>query len=88
MLLTKCRFIWPSGFRGEDFLKSANQIQELFVAIVSNDVKHNISSLTLFSSSCQRQCELLPSLGVRRPLTFHLLIFYSETPLPNERVAQ
>jgi hypothetical protein len=26
----------------------------------------------------------LPSLGVRRPLTFHILIFSSETPLPNE----
>jgi hypothetical protein len=34
----------------------------------------------LFSSPCQRQCELLPSLGVRRPLTFHILIFSSETP--------
>ena len=29
----------------------------------------------LFSSPCQRQSELLPSLGVRRPLTFHTLIF-------------
>jgi hypothetical protein len=29
-------------------------------------------------------CELLPSLGVRRPLTFHILIFSSETPQPNE----
>jgi hypothetical protein len=38
----------------------------------------------LFSSPCQRQCELLPSLGVRRPLTFHILIFSSETPLPKE----
>ena len=28
MLPTKFRFIWPSGF-GEDFLKSANQKQEL-----------------------------------------------------------
>ena len=28
MLHTKCRFIWPSGFR-EDFKKSANQKQEL-----------------------------------------------------------
>ena len=37
-----------------------------------------------YSSPCQRQCELLPSLGVRRPLTFHILIFSSETPLPNE----
>jgi len=28
MLPTKFQFIWPSGFRG-DFLKSANQKQEL-----------------------------------------------------------
>ena len=33
----------------------------------------------IFSSSCQMQCELLPSLGIRRPLTFHILIFSSET---------
>ena len=39
---------------------------------------------TLFSSPCQRQCELLPSLGVHRPLTFHILNFSSETPQPNE----
>ena len=38
----------------------------------------------LFSSPCQRQRELLPSLGVRRPLTFHIWIFSSETPRPNE----
>ena len=37
-----------------------------------------------FSSPCQRQCELLPSLGIRFSLTFHILIFSSETPLPNE----
>jgi hypothetical protein len=29
------------------------------------------------------QGELLPSLGIRRPLTFHILIFSSETVLPN-----
>ena len=29
MLSAKFRFIWPSGFRGEDFKKSANQKQEL-----------------------------------------------------------
>ena len=54
--------------------------------------------LNFFSSPCQRQCELLPSLGVRRlssvvcrlssvvrrPLTFHILILSSETPQPNE----
>ena len=38
----------------------------------------------IFSSPCQRQCELLPSLGVRRQLTFHILIFSSETAWPNE----
>jgi hypothetical protein len=32
MLPIKFRFIWPSGFRGEDFKKSANQKQELPVA--------------------------------------------------------
>ena len=38
----------------------------------------------LFSKPCQRQYELLPSLGVRRPFTFHILIFSSENPQPNE----
>jgi hypothetical protein len=32
MLPTKFRFIWPSGFRGEDLKKSANLKQELPVA--------------------------------------------------------
>ena len=32
MLPTKFRFIWPSGFREEDFQKSTNQKQELPVA--------------------------------------------------------
>ena len=43
-----------------------------------------MQNFKLFSSPCQRQGELLPSLGVRRPLTFHILIFSSETPMPNE----
>jgi hypothetical protein len=34
MLPTKSRFIWPGGFRGEDCFKSANQIQELSVAVM------------------------------------------------------
>jgi hypothetical protein len=42
----------------------------------------------LISSPCQRQCGLLASLGVRRLLsvilTFHILIFSSETHRPNE----
>jgi hypothetical protein len=38
-----------------------------------------------FSSSCQRQCGFLPSLGFcRLSLSFYILIFTSETPRPNE----
>jgi hypothetical protein len=40
--------------------------------------------LPFISSPCQRRCELLPTLGIRRLLTFHILIFSSETPKPNE----
>jgi hypothetical protein len=29
MFPSKCRFIWPSGFRGEEFLTLTNQKQEL-----------------------------------------------------------
>jgi hypothetical protein len=37
MLPTKFQLIWPSGFRGEDFFKSANQKQELpMVAMFGN----------------------------------------------------
>jgi hypothetical protein len=32
MLPTKFQFIWPSGFRGEEFKKSANRKQESPVA--------------------------------------------------------
>jgi hypothetical protein len=35
------------------------------------------------SSPCRRQFELLLSLGIRRLLTFHILIFSSETHQPN-----
>ena len=40
----------------------------------------------IISSPCQRQGELLPSLGVVvcHPLTFHILTFSSETSQPNE----
>jgi hypothetical protein len=34
MLPTMFRVIWPSGFIGEDFKKSANQKQELHVAVM------------------------------------------------------
>ena len=34
MLPTKFRFIWPNSFRGEEFLKSANQKQESPVVVM------------------------------------------------------
>jgi hypothetical protein len=37
MLPTKFRFTWTSGFRGEDFFKSANQKQELPVVAMFDD---------------------------------------------------
>ena len=46
MLTTKFRFIWPSGFRGEDLKKSANQKQELPVAAMFfNGSGQNVQSL-------------------------------------------
>jgi hypothetical protein len=46
MLPTKYWYIWPSGFRGEDFFKSANQKQELpMVAMFVNGSELNEQSL-------------------------------------------
>jgi hypothetical protein len=64
-----------------------------FFPFIFNNIKKNgliLMSRNLWnashinSSPCLRQCELLPSLGVRRPLTFRILIFSSETSQPNE----
>ena len=46
MLSTKFRFIWPSGFRGEDLKKSTNQKQELpMAAMFVNGSQLNEQSL-------------------------------------------
>ena len=51
----------------------------MFILYITSRYSHfNI----LFSKPCQRQYELLPSLGVRHPFTFYILI--SENPQPNE----
>jgi hypothetical protein len=53
MLPTKFRFIWQSGFRGEDFLKSANQKQELPVAAMFvNGLGQNVQSLERTAYRC------------------------------------
>jgi hypothetical protein len=46
MLPTKLQIIWPSGFRGEEFLKSANQKQAWPVAAMFvNGSRRNEQSL-------------------------------------------
>jgi hypothetical protein len=46
MLPTEFRFIWPNGFRGEEFKKSANQKQESPVAAMFvNESGRNEQSL-------------------------------------------
>jgi hypothetical protein len=52
----------------------------MFILYITSRYSHfNI----LFSKPFQRQYELLPSLDVCHPFTFHILIF-SENPQPNE----
>ena len=59
MLPTKFRFIWPSGFRGEDFFKLANQKQELpMAAMFVNGSGQNEQSLGRTFHRC-----FLPSFG-------------------------
>ena len=53
MLPAKFRFIWPSGFRGEDLNKSANQKQELpMVAMFVNGSELNEQSLQRTFQGC------------------------------------
>ena len=53
MLPTKFRFIWPSGFGGDDFYKLANQKQELPVAAMFiNRSRQNEHSLERTFHTC------------------------------------
>jgi hypothetical protein len=59
MLPTKFRFIWPNGFRGEEFKKSANQKQESPEAVMFvNGSGRNEQSLQRTFHRC-----FLPSFG-------------------------
>ena len=53
MLPTKFRFIWPSGYNGEDFKKSANQKQEWpMAAMFVNGSELNEQSLQMTFQRC------------------------------------
>jgi hypothetical protein len=56
----------------------------LFLDVVESNCDLGLKNI-LSRSPGQRPCELLPSLGIRRPLTFYILIFSSETAWPNEQ---
>ena len=59
MLPTKFRFIWPSGFTGEDLQKSANQKQDLHVtAMFVTGSGPNVQSLEGFQRR-RLKCEKL-----------------------------
>jgi hypothetical protein len=45
MLPTQFRYIWPNSFRGEEFLKSANQKQESPVAAMFVNGSGRMSNL-------------------------------------------
>jgi hypothetical protein len=67
MLLTKFRFIWPCGFRGEDFIKSANQKQELPMGMAAMFVDGSGQNEQSFERTCHScfipSCEKLTDDG-------------------------
>ena len=63
----KCHLSWEFEYRKEE----SGSYNLWLIAIYRY-------KLIVVLSPCQRQCELLPSLGVQRLLTFHILIFFSE----------
>jgi hypothetical protein len=73
MLPTKFQFIWESGFRGEDFFRNQpiRNKNGVWWPCLSMD-RDEMSNLYRG-----------PSIDVSL-LTFHILIFSSETPQPNE----
>ena len=59
MLPTKFLFIWPGGFRGEDFFKSADQKQEFpVVAMFVNDEMSKIYRGPSIDATYQRSYHL------------------------------
>jgi hypothetical protein len=57
MLPTKFRFIWPSGFRGEDLKQSVNQKQELpMAAMLVNGSGKNEHFLENFLERTFQRC--------------------------------
>ena len=83
MLPTMFRFIWPSGFRAEDFFKSANQKQELPVeAMFVNGSGQNEQSLQRTFHRC-----FLPNFSSFRKAVLEEKIFQKSTNQKQDVVA-
>ena len=81
MLPTKFQFIWPSGFRGEDFFKSDNQKQELpMVAMFVNGLGQNEHSLEDIPQMLPTKFQFIWPSGFRGE-DFFLEIDQSETTI-------
>jgi hypothetical protein len=78
MLSIKFRFIWPFGFRGEDFLE-INQSEKRIACGGPYREANPYFLLAHLAKGNVSFCHHLASV-VCRPLTFHILIFFSETP--------
>jgi hypothetical protein len=61
----------------QDLIKVCIHLYDVIGKRLYNYHKNMYAFHIVFSSPCQRQYELLHSLGVRRPLTFDILIFSS-----------
>ena len=75
MLPTKFRFIWPSGFRGEDLKRSANQKQELPKAAIFVNGWDKMSNL-----------ERGPSIDVFYQISLHLAEGFQRKRLKCEKL--
>ena len=80
----KTRYKYCFSRRGRDIFEHGEQgVCHLTLTSFSWSTEF-VQFISIFSSPCQRQKELLPSLGIRHPLTFRILIVSSETSQPNE----
>jgi hypothetical protein len=79
MLPTKFQFIWPSGFRGEDFSKSANQKQELPVVAMFSMDRDKVSNL-FREPSIDASYQISVHLGKR----FQRRRFFRNQPIKNK----
>ena len=68
MLPTKFRFIWPSGFRGEEFKKSDNQKQE-----------SPVSAMFVNGSGRNEQSLQRPSIDASYQVSVHLAKQFQRT---------